>query len=262
MDAKKDKWIMSPFNSLFFAMLAFCIIILSLVTYLLRNESDMTKRGVLAAACAVTFVGFFVYKYYLSFDEEYNAAKERIGMGGFNWWGELPLHLCNINMMLIPIAVLTKSRPLESFCFFTAPLGAFMALVMPGEGFEDCSLLLPRMLGFFGTHCMIFIEGLAIVTLGLYKPAFSDIPITVVITFIITFCVSVINVIMRWTGLYPNANYFYTIETEGNFFFEQFHKWIPRPFFYILPCFAILAVYMALVLCLLSVPDLLSRILK
>ena len=36
-----------------------------------------------------------------------------------------------------------KSRPLLSFCFFLAPLGAMMALAMPGTGFSGYSLLLP-----------------------------------------------------------------------------------------------------------------------
>ena len=39
-------------------------------------------------------------------------------------------------MILIPIAVLRKSRPLMSFSFFLGPLGALMALVMPGNGFN------------------------------------------------------------------------------------------------------------------------------
>jgi uncharacterized membrane protein YwaF len=64
-------------------------------------------------------------------------------------------------MMLIPIAVATKSRPLMSFGFFMAPLGALMALLSPAVGFDGYSIWLPRMLGFYGTHFMIIIEGLA-----------------------------------------------------------------------------------------------------
>ena len=55
-------------------------------------------------------------------------------------------------MILIPVGVLTKKRPLMSFSFFLGPLGAAMALMMPGVGFENCSVLLPRMIGYYFTH--------------------------------------------------------------------------------------------------------------
>lgn len=37
------------------------------------------------------------------------------------------------------------------------------------------------------------------------------------------------------------------METEGNFLLEIFHRWIPVPFLYLLPCTLILGVYMLLV---------------
>ena len=168
-------------------------------------------------------------------------------MGGFNWWGELPLHLCNINMILIPIAVLRRSRPLMCFCFFVAPLGALMALLMPGNGFDGYSLLLPRMLGYYGTHFMIVIEGLAIVCFGLYRPKFRDLPRTVLAALLITLVIFGINMLLRWSGLHPKANYFFSVETEGNFLLEIFYKWIPVPFLYLMPAVLILTPYMALI---------------
>ncbi|MBQ1619814.1 MAG: hypothetical protein II094_02350, partial [Oscillospiraceae bacterium] len=39
-------------------------------------------------------------------------------------------------------------------------------------------------------------------------------------------------------------NYFYAVETEGNFLLEIFHKWIPYPFLYLLPGVGILVAYM------------------
>ena len=260
MTEKHEKWLLKPFNPLFWSLFALFVGILVAASVALRNQSDMTRRVVLSAACLFTFIWFFIYKHFLSIDEEYNVIRTEIGMGGFNWWGELPLHLCNINMMLIPVAVLTNCRPLESFCFFSAPLGAFLALAMPGDGFECYSLRLPRIIGFFGTHYMIFIEGLAIATFGFYKPEFRDIPVTTLTTIILTFCIFVINVIMRRTGVYPNANYFYTIETEGNYFLELFYKWLPVPGLYSIFCVLTLTVYMALLTGLISLWDLITGI--
>ena len=168
-------------------------------------------------------------------------------MNGFNWWGELPLHLCNINMILIPIAVMKDRRSLMSFCFFLGPLGALMALLMPGNGFEGYSILLPRMIGYYGTHFMVIIEALALATFGLYRPRFRDFPGTLLTILVISIAVFCVNLLLRATGLHPKANYFYSVETEGNFLLELFHRWIPIPYLYLMPCYLILCPYMAVV---------------
>ena len=239
-------WIMRPFNGLFILTFAAFILLLVAGTLLLRGKSEKTRRTVLVAVSIASFVGFFVYKYFLSLDEPYAAITAE--MGGFNWWGELPLQLCNINMILIPIAVLRKSRPLMCFGFFIGPLGAMMALAMPGNGFSGYSLLLPRMLGYYGTHFMIVIEGWALVTLGLFRPKFRDLPKAILALVLLTFGIFCINLLLRVTGLHPKANYFYSVETEGNALLEIFHKMIPVPFLYLIPSLSILVVYMAVVM--------------
>ena len=242
---QNDFWIMRPFNTLFFLVFAAFLALLIAASLLLRGRSERTKRRVLVAACLVTFVGFFIYKYFISIDADYDLITAN--MGGFNWWGELPLHLCNVNMMLIPIAVLRRSRPLMSFCFFLAPLGALMALLMPGNGFDGYSLLLPRMLGYYGTHFMIIMEGLALAAFGLFRPRLKDIPRAILAALAITFVIFLIDLLLRATALHPKANYFFAMETEGNPLLELFHRWIPLPFLYLMPSTLILGVYMFLV---------------
>ncbi len=240
-----DRWIITPFNTVFVVTFAAFLLVLIVSSILLRKKSEKVRSGVLIAACCVTLVGFFFYKYFLSIDADFNVITA--DMGGFNWWGELPLQLCNINMILIPIAVWKKSRPLLCFGFFVAPLGALMALLMPANGFGGYSLLLPRMLGYYGTHFMIVIEGLAILTYGLYRPKYRDIPRTLIAAFVIALSAFCVNMLLRWSGLHTKANYFFSVETEGNFILEIFHKWIPVPFLYLLPCLLIIGVYMAVV---------------
>ena len=236
-----DFWIMRPFSPLFFLLFALFLLLLIVSSLLLRKKSERTRALVLACACWVTLLGFIAYKFALSVDAEFNELTAV--MGGFNWWGELPLQLCNINMLLIPIAVLKRWRPLLAFCFFIAPLGALMALVMPGIGFEAYPIYLPRMLGYFGTHFMIFIEGLAIVTFGLYRPQWRDIPLTMLALFVIALVVFGINMLLRATGLHPKANYFFSVETEGNPLLELFYSWLPWPFLFLLPSLVVVAVY-------------------
>ena len=245
MRTDPEFWIMEPFNTLFLIVFGAFLLLLVLASLLLRGKSERTKQTVLVTACALTFIGFFFYKYFLSRDADFNVITA--SMGGFNWWGELPLQLCNINMILIPIAVLKKSRPLMCFGFFLGPLGALMALAMPGNGFVGYSLLLPRMLGYYGTHFMIVIEGLALVTFGLFRPRLRDLPRAVLTVFLIALAVFLINMLLRWTGLHPKANYFFSVETEGNFLLELFRSWIPWPFLYLMPSVVILGVYMLLI---------------
>ena len=238
-------WIMRPFNALLLITFALFLALLVIASLLLRGKSSRVKETVLVVACLVTLVGYFIYKYLLSKDTSYNEITAV--MGGFNWWGELPIQLCNINMIIIPIAVLKKSRPLMCFAFFLGPLGALMALVMPGNGFSGYSLLLPRMLGYFGTHFMIVIEGLALATFGLLRPKYRDIPRTLIASVLILLVVLAINLLLRWSGLHPKSNSMFMMETENNPLLELFYSWIPVPCLYLLPSFVILSVYMLLV---------------
>ena len=245
MQPNSEFWIMKPLNPLFLAVFAAFLLLLVFASVLLRGRSERTRSLVLIAACVVTLIGFVIYKYFLSLDSDYNVITA--GMGGFNWWGELPLQLCNINMLLIPIAVLKKSRPLMCFSFFLGPLGALMALLMPGNGYDGYSLLLPRMLGYYGTHFMVVIEGLALASFGLFRPRFRDLPKAALAVLGIAFVIFLFNLLLRWTGLHPKANYFFSVETEGNFLLELFHSWLPFPFLYLIPSFGILIPYMLLV---------------
>ena len=237
--------IMYPFGTLFNILFFASLLILAAASILLKNKSDHTKALVISVVCWITLICFFAYKYALSVDAEFDVLTS--DMGGFNWWGELPLQLCNINLLLVPVAALTKKRSLLSFCFFIGPLGALMALVMPGTGFDGFSILLPRMIGYYGTHYVVLIASLALGTFGLYRPRLRDVPLMVATLFIVALAVFGINMLLRTSGLHPKANYFFSVETEGNPLLELFHSWIPIPFLYMLPATVIVAVYAALV---------------
>ena len=104
------------------------------------------------------------------------------------------------------------------------------------------------MLGYYGTHFMIVIEALALTVFGLFRPRFRDLPKTFLTVFLIALVVFGFNMLLRTTGLHPKANYFFSVETEGNFLLEMFHKWIPVPFLYLLPSFVILLVYASVII--------------
>lgn len=100
------------------------------------------------------------------------------------------------------------------------------------------------MLGYYGTHFMVVIEGLALVTFGMFRPKFRDLPRAILAALLIAFSIFCFNMLLRWTGLDPKANYFFSVETEGNPLLEIFYGWIPVPFLYLMPSIVILGVYM------------------
>ncbi|MBO7376292.1 MAG: YwaF family protein [Clostridia bacterium] len=239
--------IIRPFNGTFFILLA--IFILFTVGYwaLFRKTSEKTRLLAVVGLYAAAFVFFWLYKYWISIDIDYSEITREAGEGAFSWWKELPLHLCNINLLLVPIAALTGNRYLLSFTFFMAPFGAIMAMAMPGVGFSGYSLFVPRVMGYYVTHMLVLIISPILVLFGLYRPKFKDIPMTLVYAVGISLVVFVINMALRLTHTEDYANYFYTIDPPAGTPLVLFKKWIPVPFLYDLPIFPVLAGYMALV---------------
>ena len=234
--------IVKPFSPMFIALFVLGFIILYALSRFLKNANEGAKRAVYITICIITAASFFAYKYSLSIDKEYQAAYS--AYGGFNWWQELPLHLCNIHMLLMPIAVATKKRSLLSFCFYVAPLGALMALLMPAIGFSGYSIMTPRIIGFYGTHIMVIVEAIALYTLDFYRPEYRDIPKAAGMLLMIAIVIFGIDLILKFLKLCPNPNYFFLLDPEGNPILELFRSYIPYPFLYASPAILILLVYM------------------
>ena len=243
----EGRFLIDHFNGTFFACLALTLLFLAVFWLIFRKRTDMTKRTAVAVLYLLTFAFFFLYKYWISVDEAYSVITEEAGNGAFSWWQELPLHLCNINLILIPVAMFTKNRPLESFCFFMAPIGAFFAMLAPSVGFYGYSIFVPRVFGYYLTHLLILISGPMISMLGIFAPRFRDFPLTVAFIAGISLAVFGISMLMRATGVNPHANYFYSIEPAPGSPLVTFHRWIPVPYLYLLPGVLILLPYMALV---------------
>lgn len=239
--------IYEPFNACFFLCLAVFMAFLVISAKLLKEKPLETRRKFLAVIMIITFISFFVYKYYLSIDSEYSVLCEENDIGAFSWWKELPLQLCNINLILIPVGVITMNRTILNFSLFTGSVGAFMALIMPSVGFYGCSILLPRMLGYYFTHFMVFTGALAIVAYGIHTPKYRELPMTAVMLLAIAFIVFLIDCLFRFTGVCEFANYFYACDPEGNAILSLLYSIIPVWYLYEVPCLLILVPYMYLV---------------
>lgn len=236
--------IIRPFNAAHLLLLALAAGAVVLLWVLLRGQPERCRSAVLIALCAANIIGFFVYKGFLSRDMQFLQAS---GLDRFNWFSELPIQLCNINMFLIPIGILTKRSSLLGFAFFVAPLAALMALVFPEAPFVGYSLWLPRMLGFYATHILIIVCGLSLVTLGFYRPQFRDIPGIAGTFFLLGIGALAVNFLLRHT-VCPLANYFFVYGGDVDIsILNLFWKWLPVPFLYELPALLILVGYMALI---------------
>ena len=155
--------LIKPFNFVHICLLAVGVGAIYLIWYKLRGKSEKTRERFLIGLCVANIALYFIYKVFLSVDAEFVQVS---GLEKFNWFNELPLQLCNINLFLIPIGILTRKRGILGFAFFIAPLGAAMALTFPEIAFNGYSLLLPRMLGFYFTHLLLIVCGARLLPAG------------------------------------------------------------------------------------------------
>ena len=85
--------ILRPLNGVFFGFLGIFVLLLVIAGLALRRAKERTRKAAVVTAGAVGLLCFFAYKYALFIDPAYDGLTA--AMGGFNWWGELPLQLCN-----------------------------------------------------------------------------------------------------------------------------------------------------------------------
>ena len=157
----------TPFRGLHLLLLLLTAAAALLIFLLLRKKPEARRSRLLIGMCLFNLALFTVYKLSLSMDAAYIRAYYP---NGFNIFNELPLHLCNINLFLIPIGLWKRNRSILGFAFFVAPLGALMALLFPEPLFSGFSLFLPRIFGYYVTHALLVVCGLSLATLGVYRP--------------------------------------------------------------------------------------------
>ena len=144
-----NEFSITPFRGLHLLLLLLTAAAVLLIFLLLRGKPEARRSRYLIGVCFFNLALFAGYKLPLSMDAAYVRAYYP---NGFNIFNELPLHLCNINLFLIPLGVWKRNRSIMGFSFFVAPLGALMALLFPEPLFSGFSLFLPRIFGYYVTH--------------------------------------------------------------------------------------------------------------
>ena len=231
-----------PFNSAYFLLLLLTGLVTAAIAHRFSHRPEADRERAIYALSTFNILLFVLYKGLLSRDGDFLVVSN---MEKFNWLNELPIQLCNINLFLIPIGLKRRDRALMGFSFFVAPLGALAAITCPEPAFSGYSVLLSRIIGFYGTHAMLIVSGFSLATLGFYRPEKRDFPGIYAAASVMGVCIHVINFLLR-KGLCPQANYFFTYPTDIAML-HLFWKLIPVPLLYLLPAFGILTVYMLLV---------------
>ncbi len=240
---KKDKFIFKVFNPLFWGISLAYVAAFVLLSVYSRKLPLSARQWILSISCIITIVTFFIYKYYLSIDKEYEELYY-LDKGGFSWWYELPLHLCNINMFTSLLGAITLNPIIMGFAFFVGPLGALLAILMPEASFNGYSIFLWRMFGYFFTHYQIVFNCLLLCGMGLYFPEYSQLWKIFLMLVCLSFAIYLLNCYLRKKNIAPFANYFYTVYPDSNPLLELFRKWIPHEYLYLIPAFVCLLIYM------------------
>ena len=166
-------------------------------------------------------------------------------------WEYLPLHLCSLNALVLPVAVFTRSRRLSNLLLLWS-LGALMAVVMNhAQGsFEIGSW---TFLFYFVPHVLEFAIPVLLFKLGLVEKDPKCILSTLLITMGMLTVIHFINLglnafflteqITNPTGDLVQINYMYTLVPE-NPVLGLFYQMIPYQYWYLYGTTPIITVYL------------------
>jgi uncharacterized membrane protein YwaF len=242
------------FNGVWWSLLAAIVAVCLLLWLIFRRRSERVRSRVILIICLLNFLLFLLYKYWLSQDAVYLQEN---GFASFSIWLELPLQLCNINLLLIPLALLLRREGLFVFCSYGAVIGAFMAIASPATSFSG-DLLQVHNIGYYGTHALLIVCGASLITLRFVRPRQRDVLWLLFILLLTTGIIHGINTLMRQT-LHVDANYFYTYGPDGSFILESLYQLLPMPLAYLFLILPVLAPFLVLLTALINLPARLRR---
>ena len=153
----------------------------------------------------------------------------------------LPLHLCSINAMLLPIAVFTRNKTIGNLLLVWS-LGALAALILNFE-MTNAIVFGESFNVYFFPHVFEFGIPLLLFKLGHIKKDVHCIGSTLTITMGIYTLVHLANVVIN--RLVPDAgvNYMFSMEAT-NPLTKIFYQLIPYPYWYMYLVLPIVAVYL------------------
>ena len=172
-------------------------------------------------------------------------------------WGSpleyLPLHLCSLNALVLPAAVITRSERLGNLLLLWS-LGALFALI---ANFAMAEAVIPSwtFAFYYFPHILEFGIPLLLLKLGRLKVSVRHIPFTIVVTMAAYTLIHLINVslngyaalngLLNSAGTLLQVNYMFSVTPE-NPLLTFFWSIIPYPYWYMYMAVPIIALYLAL----------------
>lgn len=216
--------------------------------FILKGRSDRTKIAVLAML-SLSGVAAIVF----------NLIS----------WGSpfeyLPLHLCSLNAIVLPVAVLTRNKVLNNLLLLWS-LGALLALVL-NNSVAEAAIFSPVFCFYYFPHVLEFGIPILVFVFGLAKKDVKCIASTVAITAGSYTVIHFINIainsytakhnILDWASNVVQVNYMYSLKPE-NPLLDLFYHVIPYPYWYMYVSFVLVAVYLGFV----YLPDIVQLVRK
>lgn len=216
--------LISVFSPLWFIMFGCDAAIVVGLSILLRKRSADQKARVMMIIGICNLVYWVFYKVMLAKDPTFE----------FILATELPFQLCNLNMIMIVVAMNWRKPALLNFCYCFGIIGAVLALLAPDPGFVNVRLLHVRGYGYWITHHILICQSIMIVSTGFYRPKYKDLLKSMLILLVLYFAMYFINLILRnVTGL--PINYLYTFGMPGNPIIEMLYRILPVYPIYLVP---------------------------
>lgn len=205
--------------------------------FILKNRSMMVKTIVLGI---LSFSGIAAIIFNLV---DWNSPLEY-----------LPLHLCSINALLLPIVVFTRNKQLGNLLLVWC-LGALAALVV-NQAQADFVVFSATFNFYFFPHVLEFGIPILLFKLKLVELDYKCIGSTLLLTILIYTGIHLCNVglnayceanqILNSAGEVIKVNYMYSLVPE-NPLLALFYQWVPYEYWYLYLIFPIVLVYLVIV---------------
>ena len=205
--------------------------------FILKNRSMMVKTIVLGI---LSFSGIAAIIFNLV---DWNSPLE-----------DLPLHLCSINALLLPIVVFTRNKQLGNLLLVWC-LGALAALVV-NQAQADFVVFSATFNFYFFPHVLEFGIPILLFKLKLVELDYKCIGSTLLLTILIYTGIHLCNVglnayceanqILNSAGEVIKVNYMYSLVPE-NPLLALFYQWVPYEYWYLYLIFPIVLVYLVIV---------------
>jgi uncharacterized membrane protein YwaF len=213
------------------------VAIIAALYFILRGKSDNTKIAVLAV---LSFSGIAAIIF--------NLVS----------WGSpleyLPLHLCSLNALVLPVAVITKNKTLNNLLLLWS-VGALFALIM-NTSVSEASIFSWVFVFYYFPHVLEFGIPILMFLFKLTRKDVKCIGSTMIITVISYTAIHFINLIINnYCEQYNildsasnviEVNYMFSISPE-NPLLDLFYSIIPYSYWYMYLSFAVIALYLGAV---------------